>query len=157
MPFIVGPQFAVVVAQAILFAKAEQIQDNIALCYFAVCLACFGLYPIGSGVQAWNLNNHAGPSKLAMAIGYLTCIGNMGGITGSFIFIEEESPKYPTGFGSSLAFAAAGIVACVTLEYIMWRINKKRDLMSEEEIRAKYTDDELEEMGDKSPLYRYTL
>jgi MFS transporter, ACS family, DAL5 transporter family protein len=29
--------------------------------------------------------------------------------------------------------------------------------MSEMEIREKYTDDELDEMGDRSPLFRYTL
>ncbi len=27
----------------------------------------------------------------------------------------------------------------------------------EDELRAKYTDEELEEMGDRSPLYRYAL
>lgn len=42
MPFIVVPQFAVVVAYAILCAKAADIKDNIPLCYFAICLACFG-------------------------------------------------------------------------------------------------------------------
>lgn len=41
-PFIVGPQCAVVIAEAILFSKAAKIQDNIPLCYFAICLACFG-------------------------------------------------------------------------------------------------------------------
>lgn len=29
--------------------------------------------------------------------------------------------------------------------------------MTEEEIRAKYTDEELEKMGDRSPLFKYTL
>jgi hypothetical protein len=42
MPFIVVPQCAVVIGYAILFAKAAAIKLNIALCYFAVCTACFG-------------------------------------------------------------------------------------------------------------------
>lgn len=42
MPTIVVPQIAVVVAYAILSAKAAEIKENIAVCYFAVCLACFG-------------------------------------------------------------------------------------------------------------------
>lgn len=42
MPFIVGPQLSVVVAFTILFIKAADIKNNIGLCYFAVCLACFG-------------------------------------------------------------------------------------------------------------------
>ncbi|KAI5204021.1 MFS general substrate transporter [Aureobasidium subglaciale] len=157
MPTIVIPQIAVVVAYAILFAKAADIRDNIAVCYFAVCLACFGLYPIGPGVQAWNMNNLAGPSKRAMGIGFLTGVGNMGGITGSFIFIEKEAPKYPSGFGSSLAFAAAGIVACLVLEYLLWRSNGENEKFSEDEVRERYSDEELDKMGDKSPLFKYTL
>lgn len=42
MPTIVAPQLCVVVAYAILSAKAAEIKQNIPLCYFAVCLACFG-------------------------------------------------------------------------------------------------------------------
>jgi hypothetical protein len=79
------------------------------------------------------------------------------GITGSFIFIEKEAPKYPTGFGSSLAFAAAGIVACLLLEFLLWRSNKKNAELSEDEVRERYTDEELDKMGDKSPLFKYTL
>lgn len=79
------------------------------------------------------------------------------GITGSFIFIEKEAPKYPTGFGSSLAFAAAGIVACLLLEFLLWRSNKKNAELSEDEVRERYTDEELDQMGDKSPLFKYTL
>nr|OQO29538.1 hypothetical protein B0A51_02630 [Rachicladosporium sp. CCFEE 5018] len=155
MPTIVVPQCCVVVAYAILFAKAQDIKNNIPACYFAVCLACFGLYPIAPG--AWNMSNLAGPAKRAMGIGYLTGVGNMGGITGSFIFIEKEAPEYPTGFGSSLAFAAAGAVAVLLLEYLLWRSNKKNELMSEDVVKAQYSEEELDRLGDKSPLFKYTL
>ena len=115
------------------------------------------LYPIGSGVQAWNLNNLAGPTKRALGIGYMTCIGNMGGIVGSYIFTDSEAPTYPTGYGSSLAFAAVGIVACVILEVSLWYINKGRSSLQEHEVRSKWSDEDLDRMGDKSPLFRYTL
>lgn len=39
---------------------------------------------------------------------------------------------------------------------ILKRINAKRDTMDENEIRAKYTEEELAEMGDDSPLFRYS-
>lgn len=42
MPFIVVPQVCVVIGYSILCAKAADIKENIALCYSAVCLACFG-------------------------------------------------------------------------------------------------------------------
>lgn len=115
------------------------------------------LYPIGAGVQAWNLGNLAGPTKRAMGIGYMTCIGNMGGITGSFIFMDSEAPKYPTGFGSSLGFAAAGIVACLVLEWGLWKSNKTKAELTEEEIYTRWTEEELEAMGDQSPLFKYML
>ncbi|KAF3930331.1 hypothetical protein ABW19_dt0205570 [Dactylella cylindrospora] len=157
MPFILVPQICVIIAFSILFAKAADIKDNVPLCYFAVCLSCFGMYPILPGVNAWNVSNIVNPTKRAIAIGYLICMGNAGGIIGSYIYIESESPTYPTGFGTSFAFAAAGIVAGVILEYFLWSINKKNEKLSEEEIREKYTDEQLDKMGEKSPLFRYTL
>ncbi|EMC93252.1 hypothetical protein BAUCODRAFT_76543 [Baudoinia panamericana UAMH 10762] len=157
MPFIVAPQLLLIVAYGILSAKAGNIKHNVGLCYFAVCLACAGLYPIFPGVSAWNVANLWGPTKRGMGIAYLIAVGNIGGLIGSFIYIDKEAPKYPTGYGTSLGFAAAGIAACFVLEYALWTINKKNEKVSEDEIRAMYTDEKLERMGDKSPLYRYAL
>ena len=42
MPFILVPQLLLLIAFSILFTKAAAIKDNLALCYFGVCLACFG-------------------------------------------------------------------------------------------------------------------
>ncbi|KAH8894005.1 MFS transporter [Thozetella sp. PMI_491] len=156
MPFIVGPQLCVITAFAVLFSKAEQIRSNIALCYFGVCLACFGMYPIFPGVNAWNVANQAGAAKRAASIGFLVAMGNAGGVIGSYIYKSNEAPKYPTGYGTSLAFAATGIVAALSLEFLLWRSNKRHE-GKEDEIRAKYSDEELEEMGDRSPLYKYAL
>ncbi|KAF4808410.1 putative transporter [Colletotrichum siamense] len=157
MPFIVFAQVLVLISFAILFSKAENIQGNIPACYFAIFLASIGFYPINPGGNAWTVNNLAGPTKRAQGIAYMICLGSIGGIVGSFIYREDESPKYPTGFGSSFAFAGLGVIACFVLEFLFWNINRKRDKFTEEEIRAKYSEDELQMMGDRSPLFRYTL
>lgn len=115
------------------------------------------MYPILPGVNAWNVANLAGPRKRSIGIGWLICAGNIGGVIGSYIYIEDEAPKYPTGYGTSFAFASAGIVACMTLEFALWKINKKNARYTEEHIRVQYTDEQLEMMGDKSPLYKYSL
>ncbi|KAH8894561.1 MFS general substrate transporter [Thozetella sp. PMI_491] len=156
MPFLVTAQVLLIIAYAILVVKAESIKDNVPLCYFAVHLACAGLYPIPPGVSAWTVNN-LGPRKRAMGIALMVMIGSVGGVIGSFIYLESEAPRYPSGFGSSLALAGAGVVSCVVLEITYWRINKGRDAVSEEEIRAKYSDQELADMDDRSPLFRYNL
>ncbi|KAF2184069.1 MFS general substrate transporter [Zopfia rhizophila CBS 207.26] len=157
MPFIVGAQAFLVIAYSILFSKAEDITNNVALCYFAVHLACVGIYPILPGCNAWTINNLAGPAKRAMGIAFMICIGNCGGIIGSFIYQEKEKPKYPTGFGTSLAFAAAGMTCALTLEFLFYTINKRNAQKTEEEWRAIYTEAQLEKMGDRSPLFKYHL
>jgi hypothetical protein len=87
----------------------------------------------------------------------LISMGNLGGIAGSNIYLAREEPHYWTGYGFSLAIIVSGIVATIALRITFKRINAQRNAMSEEEVRAKYTDVELLEMGDKSPFFRYTL
>ncbi|KAF9883893.1 hypothetical protein FE257_002687 [Aspergillus nanangensis] len=157
MPIIVAGQVLVIIAFTVLFSLAEEIQDNIAGCYVAVVIACVGMYPIIPGTSAWTSNNLAGPRKQAMGIAFMLSIGNAGGLVGSFIYIEKEAPKYPTGFGSSFAFAAAGVVASLMLELRFWYVNKRDGKMSAVEIHEKYTAEELQRMGDRSPLFKYIL
>lgn len=157
MPFIIVPQLCVIIAFAILFSKAAEIDENIALCYFGVCLACFGMYPILPGVNTWNVSNNPNPHKRAIAIGYLICMGNAGGLVGSFIYREDEKPQYPTGYGTSLAFAAAGVAACLILEGLLWRSNKRDEHLTQDEIYGRYTERELRDMAEKSPLFKYNL
>ena len=115
------------------------------------------MYPILPGVNAWNVANCPNPAKRAISIGFLVCVGNVGGLIGSYIYLDREAPRYPTGFGTSFAFASAGIVAACTLEFCLMRLNKKKALMSESEIRELYTDEDLDRMDEKSPMYKYAL
>ncbi|EEP81497.1 conserved hypothetical protein [Uncinocarpus reesii 1704] len=156
-PFLVFGQTCIVIAFAILFSKAADIKDNVGLCYFAVMFSCIGFYPITPGINAWTVNNLAGARKKAMGIAFMISIGNLAGIPGSFIYIESEKPKYPTGFGSSFAFAGSGIIASIILELGYIRINKRKAQMTREEVHEKYTDEQLQKMGDRSPLFKYML
>lgn len=157
MPVIVMGQTFVIIAFGILFALADDIKANIPACYFAVVLACIGLYPIIPGTNAWTSNNLAGARKQAMGIAFMISVGNCGGLVGSFIYLEREAPKYPTGFGSSFAFAAAGMVASLVLETRFWFVNKRNEKISREEVYQRYTPEELQLMGDRSPLFKYIL
>lgn len=101
----------------------------------------------------------------------MIALGNCGGLPGewklvskirlteigSFIFLQKESPKYPTGFGGSLSFAAAGVVAALTLETAYSTMNKRAAKKTEDEWRTVYTEGQLEKMGDRSPLFKYSL
>ena len=146
-----------IIAYSILTPLAPKIKDNVGACYFAIVLASIGLYPINPGASSWISNNLAGAAKRAIGIAYMTSLTNIGGIGASYIFIDSEAPAYPTGFGTSLAFSCLGVIASLLLDLIYMRINKKRSLVSESEIRETYSDEQLADFGDRSPLFRYTL
>lgn len=88
---------------------------------------------------------------------HLICMGNLGGIAGSNIFLAQEAPHYWTGYGFILGIDCAAFVTCLILRYALKRINAQRDQMTEEDIREKYGDVDLLELGDRSPYFRYTL
>lgn len=50
-----------------------------------------------------------------------------------------------------------GVVWTGIYYLILNKINRKRAAMSVEEVMDKYTPEELTEMGDESPLFRYSL
>lgn len=136
---------------------SPNVKNHVGACYFAIVLANIGLYPISPGSSSWISNNLAGPNKHALGIAYMASLTNLGDIGASYIFIDSEAPGYPTGFGTSLGFAAAGVMASVALGLIYMRRNKKRDEMSQTEIIEKYSKEKMAELGDRSPLFRYTL
>jgi MFS family permease len=158
MPFILGPMTAVLVGFCILLPLASNIENRVAACYIGVMLICIGQYPTNPAGSAWISSNLAGDSKRAMGIALNICLGNSGGILGSYMFLDSEKKKgYPTGFAIGLVFAAITLVSTVVLELSYKRINKKRDAMDEEEVKAMYTEEQLARMGDKSPFFRYKL
>lgn len=87
----------------------------------------------------------------------LLSLGNLSGVLGSNIFIQNEAPRYWAGYGTCLGLVIAAQIMAVILRRSFDKINKERDQLNPEEIRAKYTDAELIQMGDKSPHFRYTL
>lgn len=157
MPFIVASQAVVIVAFIIIMPLRFEPKKYMGPVYMSLCLVCAGVYPIGPGCNTWTANNLAGPAKRAMGVAFVISLCNVGGIIGGYIYLDREKPHFTTGYAASLGFAAAGVLAALTLEFAFTRINKKREAMSKEEIDAKYTPQQLAQMGDRSPYYRYML
>lgn len=129
--------------------------------YFFLFLVAAGLYSPFVCIVCLIGNNLAPSSKRAVGMALLISIGNLGGICGSNIFIAKQAPRYPLGFGVGLAICCCAIIMAYALRIVYRNENQKRDRMtagkSDAEIRAMYTDQELLDMGDKSPFFRYTL
>ncbi|KAL6884402.1 major facilitator superfamily domain-containing protein [Trichoderma evansii] len=127
------------------------------LTYGMLFLATSGIYMSLVPTLCFVANNLAPSSKRAVGMAHLICMGNLGGIAGSNIFLSQEAPHYWTGYGFILGIDCVAFVTCLTLRYTLKRINAKRDQMTENDIREKYGNVNLLELGDRSPYFRYTL
>lgn len=79
------------------------------------------------------------------------------GLVGTNIFLDKEGPRYPTGYGTSLGIICLGLVSAFSLEFLLWTLNKKKAKLSEDDVRQQYSQEQLDGMGEASPLYKYTL
>ncbi|EXA35259.1 hypothetical protein FOVG_14018 [Fusarium oxysporum f. sp. pisi HDV247] len=125
------------------------------LTYFFLFFITAGLYPSIIGCISWIGNNLAPSFKRAIGMALLISIGNLGGAVGSNIFLQKQAPHYWLGYGFSLGIMSAAVISTIILHFATQRINKKRAMLSEEEVRAKYSDAQLKTMGDRSPLFKY--
>lgn len=156
MPFVAIPMIIVAIAYSIIISLNGELEAKRGVAYFAVVLAVVGIYPIQAAAASWNANNIAPASRRAIGIALMNCVGNVGGIVGSFMYLESESPKYHTGFGLSLAFGGTGLIVALLLEWSYKITNAKKAKLADE-ARVKYTEEELFDMGDKSPLFKHVL
>lgn len=134
-------------------------KDLYGVSYFAIFLAAAGYSAQAPIVGAWTSANVPNPSKRAAAIGLLMLFGSVGGGSiGSNIYLAREAPYYPLGFGFSVGATALGAAVPATAHWwLMRRENARRDRLDPAEVRGRYTGAELGEMGEDSPLFRFTL
>lgn len=129
--------------------------------YFFLFLIAAGLYSPFICIVCLIGNNLAPSSKRAVGMALLISIGNFGGICGSNIFLAAQAPRYPAGYGTCLGICCAGVVAAFILRHAYAKENKRRDAFmvgkTDEDVRGLYTTQELLDLGDRSPFFRYTL
>ncbi|KAK2604768.1 hypothetical protein N8I77_007668 [Diaporthe amygdali] len=154
MPFIVIPGAFILVGYSILLSLNGAISSNAGSVWAAIVIAMMGIYPIQPTTQAWNANNITPASRRAVGVGLTNAVGNVGGIVGSFMYVESQAMRYETGFGLSLALGAYAMLMALFLEwsYTVSNARKAKEIGS-----RPYNDAELLAMGDKSPLFRHVL
>ncbi|KAG7783278.1 hypothetical protein KL910_005339 [Ogataea haglerorum] len=126
--------------------------------YFAIFLAASGYNAQAPGIGAWLSLNIPNPTKRASAIGFMMLLGSIGGGgIGSNIYIDSQAPYYPLGFGFSVGCTVLGaMIPCMCNYFYLRSQNRKRDALSQEEV-DKFSLEELSELGDMAPTYRYVL
>lgn len=146
------------IANAVLLGLQGHMAGNrLGAAYTFVCIGAFGTYSAAPMLGAWAGNNSAPAGRRALVMACLISIGNLGGIVGSFMFMEKEAPVYNTGFGLGTALGVFGVVTAFILWAAYRKENAKNEKISLDEARARYSDEELLALGNKSPLFRYFL
>ncbi|KAL3487683.1 major facilitator superfamily domain-containing protein [Aspergillus germanicus] len=156
-PFVATPLLLIITGYAIILGLKGRLEAHVGPGFFALIVACMGIYPTYPATASWAINNLAPSKRRAIGSAFNICMGNTGGIIGSYMYLDREAPTYPTGFGLSLAFGVSGLLVASVLEVSLVRANKKNGNISETEVREKYTDQQLLALGDRSPLFRYML
>ncbi|KAJ5817122.1 major facilitator superfamily domain-containing protein [Penicillium robsamsonii] len=157
MPFVVAPLAMVTTGYSIILSLDGKLGENTGVALFSIIFVCMGLYPTHPATSAWSSSNLPTSSQRSIGLAFNICVGNIGGIVGSFMYIDEEGPAYHTGFGLSVALAGTSLIVALVLDLHYYLQNKKRASMSEDDIKERYSGSELMAMGDKSPLFIYTL
>ncbi|KAL4746823.1 hypothetical protein BDW72DRAFT_210153 [Aspergillus terricola var. indicus] len=157
MPFVAIPLLLIITGYAIVLGLKGNLAAHVGPGFFALIIACMGIYPTYPATASWAINNLAPSKRRAIGSAFNICMGNTGGIIGSYMYLSREAPTYPTGFGLSLAFGVSGLIVALALEGWFWWANRRRMRMGEMEVREMYTDEQLLAMGDRSPLFRYML
>ncbi|TGO76727.1 hypothetical protein BELL_0140g00170 [Botrytis elliptica] len=134
-------------------------------------MACFFITTGGYMTQpvtwAWVANNMAGHYKRSISTALQIGVGNIGGIVASNIFITNQAPKYPVGYGVSLGLLVMCGIMCTVFFFGLKRENGIRDRggrdyrFREEEERRRWNREEGKEeegnWGDDWPGFRFVL
>ncbi|KAG9249538.1 major facilitator superfamily domain-containing protein [Emericellopsis atlantica] len=120
-------------------------------------LVTSGVFPMAPLCGSWVSNNFGTPARRAVGIAFIMAVGSIGGLTGSFVYDYKDAPGFFMAFGVCLGLAVVAILMVLVLIWSYLRSNAERVGVTEEQVRSEYSDKELMELGDKSPLFRYTL
>ncbi|KAF5007233.1 hypothetical protein FDECE_6427 [Fusarium decemcellulare] len=124
--------------------------------FAAVFLVNAGGYIATPICLAWLQNNLSGHWKRSFGSALQVTLGNVAGIVGANIFLIKESPTYKTGYGTALGMMWMGTLAATIMFGLMWRENKKREA-GDRDDRLNVPDEDLRNMGDWHPSFRFTL
>ncbi|KAK0611484.1 major facilitator superfamily transporter [Immersiella caudata] len=126
--------------------------------YFGCFLVATGLYVAVGLPIAWLPTNCPRYGKRTTAVGIQVTLANLAGIVSPFIYPTDEKPRYTKGNAISLAMVAMSTMVFGFMWFWFARENRRRD--ASKTMLPEYeglSDEELAELGDESPRFRYTV
>nr|POF08165.1 orsellinic acid/f9775 biosynthesis cluster protein [Quercus suber] len=107
-PFCAGPLALVIIGYSIfLAAQHVGISVRFMACFFLIS----GNFAAQSTAVTWLSNNVVGKKRRGIALGIVATLGNCGFLLGSNVYLDNERPWYPTGFGVCLALSVIALTS----------------------------------------------
>ncbi|KJK81157.1 hypothetical protein H634G_03691 [Metarhizium anisopliae BRIP 53293] len=125
--------------------------------YFACFLVAGGLYVVVGLPLAWLPNNSPRYGKRATSTGLQLTFGNAAGVMSAFIYPKPDAPRYIRGHAVCLSMVGMGTAIYGFLWFWYWRQNRRREAGVMEEKFRDMEEEELMELGDDSPRFRYMI
>lgn len=148
----------------ILFACVSMIGYRVLLApvssgahYFGCFLVAIGLYVAVGIPLAWLPSNSPRYGKRVSATGIQLTCGNAAGIMSPFIYLNDDAPRFIKGHSVSLVMVGMGALIYLVLCWNYNDINRRCRNGEEDWKIINIEDDEINEMGDESPRYMYTI
>ncbi|EAS28559.3 MFS transporter [Coccidioides immitis RS] len=124
--------------------------------YFGCFLVAVGLYVCVGLPLAWLPTNLPRFGKRAFASGLQLTLGNVAGIVTPFLYPTRHSPRYVMGHAVTLSLTAFSACIYAFMWYWYKRANKLREQGKEDGKIEGMTEEEIQEMGDRNPRFRFT-
>ncbi|KAL2834628.1 major facilitator superfamily domain-containing protein [Aspergillus pseudoustus] len=126
---------------------------GVAVHYAGCFLVAGGLYVMVGLPLAWLPTNIPRYGKRTTTIAMQAAIGNSAGIMASFLYPSNEGPRYIKGHAISLAMGAFGVISFGTVwAYYLYENTQRRSGRREALVDGR-TEEDLKELGDKSPRF----
>jgi hypothetical protein len=149
-PFVIGGATVSLIGYVVLYTRGTA-----GVGYAGTFLAAVGVFPTIAVMVAWAGGNAGGDMKRGVVIAMVIGLANLGGICSSFVYFDP--PHFHVGHGTILGVLSLSI----TLSFFaMWnynRLNKQKEALCLNQGITAEQEDEFRNMGDDSPLFRYTI
>jgi len=129
---------------------------NARVSYAGCFLVAMGLYVSVGLPLAWLPGNLPRYGKRTLASGLQLTFGNMAGIATPFMYQTADGPNYTAGHAASLSMVGMAALIYLGMRFYYIRVNRNRATGKEDWKLEGKSENEIEEMGDRSPRYIYT-
>lgn len=149
-PYIIGSALIAIIGYIVLYTQTQA-----GVAYAGTVIATIGVYPTIAVNLAWASSAAGGDTRKGVTLAMVIGLGNLGGICSSFIYITP--PRFHIGHGTVMGWLGLSIVLSC---FAMWdynRLNKQKIAQCQNEKIDLSRQDEFKDMGNESPLFRYTL